>query len=368
MSSCDAVIAPLIAAGDLHAARFAALRSLPPPPPPSMAFQSARRNTDNSRTAYWDTCKQPWLKRMDELLALPDALSRISDAHKKYHYSDEHIVSTASESCRHAEWDAACCSMLGSDEDGTPCNHECCALGVKSPRTALSLPLLREPSVRLVLADDIKLTIEQDGFLRPFDVATVLWPAGYLLARWASDQGRQARLWPKEMCATKAMRAIELGTGTGAAAIAASTSKATPFEYVVASDHALRSLALATANAAMNGVDETVRAHRVDWNDDETIADAVRAHGTFDLVMGASLQFETWAARRWPVLRNLTHPGSIVALSHTLGALTTTTSAEEEEEDSGFAEVERISGLEYGLPTRWSETETDFEVVLLRRL
>ena len=74
-------------------------------------------------------------------------------------------------------------------------------------------------------------------------------------------------------------------------------------------------------------------------------------------------------ARRWPVLRNLTHPGSIVALSHTLGALTTTTSAEkEQDDDSGFAEVERISGLEYDLPTRWSETETDFEVVLLRRL
>ena len=42
---------------------------------------------------------------------------------------------------------------------------------------------------RSPLASYYKLRdLEQDGFLRPFDVATVLWPAEYLLAFWAADR------------------------------------------------------------------------------------------------------------------------------------------------------------------------------------
>ena len=30
------------------------------------------------------------------------------------------------------------------------------------------------------------MRVEQDGWLRPFDMPTVMWPAGFLLAQWAS--------------------------------------------------------------------------------------------------------------------------------------------------------------------------------------
>eukprot|EP00965_Chrysotila_dentata_P158102 5223104-Pleurochrysis_carterae.AAC.1 len=46
-----------------------------------------------------------------------------------------------------------------------------------------------------------------DGLLRPFDVSTVLWPAGYLLSQWVSSQ---------EQCAPREGRRRVLEVGAGA--------------------------------------------------------------------------------------------------------------------------------------------------------
>ena len=60
------------------------------------------------------------------------------------------------------------------------------------------------------------------GLLRPFDLPTVLWPAGYLLSLWAADPEQRA-LWATTGRQATAARpsVLDLGTGTGAAAVAA---------------------------------------------------------------------------------------------------------------------------------------------------
>ena len=136
---------------------------------------------------------------------------------------------------------------------------------------------------------------------------------------------------------------------------------------VTASDAAATSLATATANVAINGLAIAVR--KLDWGDDEDLAAAVSANGgPFDLVLGAALQFEKWEKRLPAALAALTHAGrrgrrSIVAFAHTAGASAATV------EGSGarFEQLERSSGLAHGLHTRWSEAESDFEVVVLGR-
>ena len=67
------------------------------------------------------------------------------------------------------------------------------------------------------------LRIEQDGFLRPFDMPTVLWPAGYLLAQWASGGCTKV---------ARGAKIIELGAGVGAASVACALSGA----HVLATD------------------------------------------------------------------------------------------------------------------------------------
>ena len=219
-----------------------------------------------------------------------------------------------------------------------------------------------------------------------YDVATVLWPAGYLLSLWAADAGQRSR-WAR---GGRTARVLELGTGIGAAAVAAAVGGGAsgPRVSVLATDRDPRSLALATANAALAG-DADVRVLRFDWDDDDAV-DEISAQGPFDLIMGAALLFEKWEARMWTVLERLTRPpnsapgsapdsapdsapaascaegeegeagdGVLIALAHTTAGIGTPPAT--------FAEVGRLPGApRYGMTTRWG-AESDFEVVLLRR-
>ena len=116
----------------------------------------------------------------------------------------------------------------------------------------------------------------------------MLWPAGYLLATWVSDTQEQTGWGQLGTKRHGAPRVIDLGTGTGAVAIAAALSSDAS---VVATDEANRSLALATANAALSGAQLSV--FRFDWEEPSLIEQAA-AMGPFDLVTGAALQFERW--------------------------------------------------------------------------
>jgi hypothetical protein len=111
----------------------------------------------------------------------------------------------------------------------------CCAFSTASS-SYLAIPALRATTVYVQLPRAYwsrtdfwpLLRLEQDGFLRVFDVATILWPAGYLLTQWVATQ-RLAGL-----------RVLELGSGVGAASVAAARGGA----RVVATDLEARSLAL----------------------------------------------------------------------------------------------------------------------------
>lgn len=129
------------------------------------------------------------------------------------------------------------------------------------------------------------LNLEQNGYLRPFDVAGILWPTGYLLSLCLGDIVRcpipelhtlvteyQRSVSSQEASSIDGAYinhfplAIELGTGIGAASIALAKSlerMGFPFSssrhsksqpWVVATDFAPHALALTMANAKNNHV------------------------------------------------------------------------------------------------------------------
>lgn len=62
----------------------------------------------------------------------------------------------------------------------------CCTFGPGSD-SHLSIPALHSVAVTIsvtLLGEATTVAIDQAGFLRLFDMPTVLWPAGYLLAQW----------------------------------------------------------------------------------------------------------------------------------------------------------------------------------------
>ena len=54
--------------------------------------------------------------------------------------------------------------------------------------------------------------------------------------------------------------------------------------------------------------------------------------------------------------------GSLVALAHTVGSL------KAPPQSAAFQMLGRVPGMAYGMHTRWSETESDFEILLARRV
>ena len=104
---------------------------------------------------------------------------------------------------------------------------------------------------------------------------------------------------------------------------------------------------------------------RLDWDESNVLAISA-ASGPFDAVLGAALRPGPggWAAL-WAALGEIAQDSAEteVILAHTAGV------AEEfaGELAEGFDVASRSSGLEFGMSTRWSETESDFEVIVLRR-
>jgi hypothetical protein len=131
---------------------------------------------------------------------------------------------------------------------------------------------------------------------------------------------------------------------------------------VLATDIAPTSRALSEANAALNGA--AVRTARLDWHNARELA-AAAAAGPYALVLGASLQFEQWAAlgaNLWAVLSTLATVGTRVALVHVTGGLQLDAAARRR-----FRQVERVPGTAFGMTLRGTggEAYSDFEVVVL---
>ncbi|KAJ8605181.1 hypothetical protein CTAYLR_000385 [Chrysophaeum taylorii] len=217
-------------------------------------------------------------------------------------------------------WDSAC--------SGRP-ELECCRLDL----TPLRLPVVREVAIRI---DDAVLL--QDGFLRPFDVPTCLWPGSYLLSRFLKSNDLKGR------------RALELGTGTGLGAVAACRAGAT----VVATDVDPNSLRLAEANLKAHCDRDDWRVQFLDWRDYHPPTSE-----KFDLVVGASLQFDDPAA--WgttslaTVFDAFLAPGGLAVLVRAHG-------------DSALATLDSIFIVDRRLPaTRFGMMDADFEILTLRR-
>ena len=390
---CTSAIAGLVRSGDLFSARRAAVDYCRERSSASASLRSPFGTTTQSdptlNSDAVSECVAAWKAALDDLLVQHGAgvLVLVDAAHRRHSMRHE-MPRPLNVDCAHEQWDR-CCSTISSVVPPVLnfCHHSCCVMG-NGTRAHTRLPLLRETSLTVRLPSQQSLHIEQDGLLRPFDVSTVLWPAGYLLSLWVADPLERSK-WPQ--IKDRPLRVLDLGTGTGAVAIAAAISGSVS---VVATDASMHSLLLVAANSALAGVHVEIR--KLDWDDDEDVSAAVSHGGPYDLITGAALQFERWETRMWTVLRQLTWApangclmseanalharteaerdgvgecdvgqavtaGSLVALAHTTGSI------QEPIASSHFVEEGRIPGMAYGMHTRWSDTDSEFEIVLMRR-
>jgi predicted RNA methylase len=342
----------LVISGDLFSARRLALTASTASANP---FSPPKHTVDDATAA---ACSAEWLPAVDELLLRDNFELAVDAAHRERYPTPQHARAGVSASIcftgdEKSGWERCCTSLrLQGSADcfrADPGLRSTCCAFANATRSFLRIPAVREIWVSLRLVSGRLVHIEQDGFLRPFDMATVLWPAGYLLAQWASD--------PRNCNAWRGGRVLELGAGTGAASIAAAHCGA---GRVLATDGALRSLALTRANGALNGVEVgRLQTMRFEWESDSELQAVLQA-GPYVAVLGAALQFEKWADRMWQVLRALTDssPGATIALVHTAGSLG---------KASDDFDEERVPGLHYGMHTAWRGDESDYEVVVLRR-
>lgn len=209
----------------------------------------------------------------------------------------------------------------------------------------LDVPRLQEVLVCIHINNQT-IVLEQDGFLRPFDMATVLWPAGFFLTHW---------VW--RHCQMLSGRILELGTGLGAPSIAASLCGGS---MVMATDKEPFGLVNVRTNADINGA--TVLTQVLDWRENADIG-SVAAHGWFDFVLGAGLSPRRWGEREWTMLHGLLRPriGKIVLCQGT-GEID---GAGGSLGNGTFIVEQVIPGDEYGLQTRWG-TPSEFELIILR--
>jgi len=169
--------------------------------------------------------------------------------------------------------------------------------------------------------------------------------------------GLQATSWlaSARTCSTlRGAKVLELGAGVGVASIAAAVCGA----QVLATDNAVRSLALIEANAAMNGV--SLRTGLFDWHNDQQLAQ-IRSAGPFDYIIGASLRFEEWWSRLWQSLGLLSETRTKIILVHTTDGITPPLQ---------FQLLERTSGDAFGMarPDRGEGNDhSDFEVVVMQK-
>ena len=303
-----------------------------------------------------------------------------------------------------------CCSYFRScstDKESSVCfdenaQHLCCELS-EGLDNHLILPALREPMVKIRVnikgKDQSELiAIEQEGSLKMFDVAGVLWPAGYLLGLCLSNPlecGVHEVLDAIRRDTNKQPMAVELGTGVGFPSIC--LAKALQYHLknkvdnvgevcddhdsvlpiIVATDTSNTSLALTASNSYKNGVGEVVKIAHANHTDTNSLSMLSQQFTSsigegFDIVFGASLQnlFDSTnlkSASLWHSLDALLskeNQNAIVVLSHVR------TGNEQIElppaSECMFECVRRISGDKFGMKTRDGHS-SDFEVVLLRR-
>mmetsp|Transcript_35418 Transcript_35418/g.105771 ORF Transcript_35418/g.105771 Transcript_35418/m.105771 type:complete len:407 (-) Transcript_35418:113-1333(-) len=309
-------------------------------------------------------CVESWKEELDGQWSdrrMADDFARIVEAHRS---RAEHIDSVedcwSNDPSPRDAWHECCGAYPGRHRSGfgynitdrcrgRPRETQCCAFGPGS-KSYLAIPALMEVEVGVFLKDGRLLSLGQDGFLRKFGSPTVLWPAGYLLAQFLSDQTQK---FGGGFFRSMGSRILELGTGIGAPSVAVAGN--TGVKEVLATDIDPGSLRLVAENAASNGVSEIVVPFKFDWHSDEDVG-LIKTRGPFGAIIGSSLLIETWEEQFWALLRNLVASHTIVVLVHSVGSIKT--------EDTGFKVIERVSGDHYDMLAS-SGDPSDFEVVIL---
>ena len=115
-----------------------------------------------------------------------------------------------------------------ADSESNECIVEgkplCCEFHART-RSYLRLPAIREVALRVRVQSENGIEesfdLEQDGFLRRFDVASILWPSGYFLALCVAAPAVCGIPELDEVATSNKMAfVIELGTGIGLPSIA----------------------------------------------------------------------------------------------------------------------------------------------------
>jgi hypothetical protein len=249
----------------------------------------------------------------------------------------------------------------------------------------LRLPALQELTISLRLAtsptEEYQVTLEQDGFLRKYDPAGVLWPTGYLLCVCLTFPDRCGL--PEVLEAVRGHHdsavSVELGTGIGAPSIALSRflkqrqlhapSKA---YRVLATDRAMHALALVASNSQAVGVPvllAQIEDHTNVTQLNEMMERTVETiGGGYAIVLGSSLEsLFDWKTRDpkhrlWVVLDTLVckiNRDAIAVLAHISGAVVPP-------KGGMFELVRTVSGNDLEMFTRAGD-DSDFEISVYRR-
>jgi hypothetical protein len=300
-------------------------------------------------------CRKTWADEVDRMaLHERSFITRIRRAHRPHRpLGASHQSIDCWGNRTDAGWRACCRNELGPQGNAAcfapPFSFEqCCAFSVHS-RNHDDLPAIYEISFTVETSAG-RLVVSQDGFLRPFDIASVLWPSGYLLTLFVANS----------FCSSiRGKRVLELGAGVGAPSVAAAKCGAAA---VLATDRAVHSRLLTAANAAQN--DAAVEVLAFDWLSDSELL-SLSARGPWDVVMGAAILVESWTVRMWHLLEALLRSGGAgtssawgkgtVLLAHTADVI-------EPPVSSSFRITARVRSEHFGMRNRFSGT-SDFEVV-----
>jgi len=371
-----------------------------------------------------------YVEAADAMLQLAESSSSLVTVLKSHqdHGSLYHIQPHDKIPCWHGgddldvaidRWDSCCSDLVdrrASRKSGGASNSDCrdetsglplCCDFFNGSPSHLRLPALREVALNIRIsieggdantstnlasceADDSNtsvatISLEQDGFLRPFDVSSILWPAGYLLALCVASPDQCGAIEVSQAIedaiaeGKREYFGIELGAGIGLSSIALSlyiqgvlpkketqSSDITWNNLVLATDTAMHALVLAKVNTERNHAEIDIA--RLDYNNSTQLKRIASMAGGFAVVIGSSLQAffdnaDDSAAPIWTaldILLDKSNPNAVALFCHTRSEPI------KPPRDGRFERLRTISGDEFNMRTRAGES-SDFEISVFGR-
>ena len=231
----------------------------------------------------------------------------------------------------------------------------------------------------------VTFEIQQDGFLRMFNPSTVLWPTAYLLGLCLAAPNRCGvpELWNVFQNSDN-RNYLELGAGVGlpSAVLArqlasmdqSNSNEPSAPSRILTADISLAALVLTITNAAMSipgdlATNLSIIPVQLNHSDATAVSEFARRHGRMKLIIGSSLQdvFDDSTLDPqhvlWQTLDTLLDQDTgWVLLAHSVESLQIPPAT-----DFVFKHVRTVSGLVFGMTTRWNAQTSDFAISIFRR-